>query len=71
MLLQRGQAGEQQDAARAFVETMHGQHPAEPFLQQRPPLRRFVPIREEADAGGFARDKDVAALARKWKVNAG
>ena len=25
----------------------------------------------EADAGGFARDKDVAALARKWKVNAG
>ena len=24
-----------------------------------------------ADAGGFAGDKDVAALARKWKVNAG
>ena len=24
----------------------------------------------EADAGDFAADKDVAALARKWKVNA-
>lgn len=24
----------------------------------------------EADAGDFADDKDVAALARKWKVNA-
>jgi RHH-type rel operon transcriptional repressor/antitoxin RelB len=26
---------------------------------------------KEADAGDFAGDKDVAALARKWKVNAG
>jgi RHH-type transcriptional regulator, rel operon repressor / antitoxin RelB len=25
----------------------------------------------EADAGDFASDKEVAALARKWKVNAG
>ena len=26
---------------------------------------------KEADAGDFASDRDVAALARKWKVNAG
>jgi Predicted transcriptional regulator len=26
---------------------------------------------KEADAGQFATDKDVAALAKKWKVNAG
>ncbi len=26
---------------------------------------------KEADAGDFASDKDVASLARKWKVNAG
>jgi predicted transcriptional regulator len=26
---------------------------------------------KEADAGDFASDKDVAAFARKWKVNAG
>ena len=26
---------------------------------------------KEADAGDFASAKDVAALARKWKVNAG
>ena len=26
---------------------------------------------QEADAGDFASDKDVASLARKWKVNAG
>lgn len=26
---------------------------------------------QEADAGDFASDKDVAALAKKWKVNAG
>ena len=26
---------------------------------------------QEADVGDFASDKDVAALARKWKVNAG
>jgi len=26
---------------------------------------------KEADAGDFANDKDVAALAKKWKVNAG
>ena len=26
--------------------------------------------RKEADAGDFASDKNVAALAKKWKVNA-
>jgi predicted transcriptional regulator len=26
---------------------------------------------EEADAGDFAGDNDVAALAKKWKVDAG
>ena len=26
---------------------------------------------KEADAGDFASDKDVTALAKKWKVNAG
>ncbi|MGH8790477.1 MAG: CopG family ribbon-helix-helix protein [Cupriavidus necator] len=26
---------------------------------------------KEADAGDFASDKDVAALTKKWKVNAG
>lgn len=26
---------------------------------------------QEADAGDFVSDKDVAALAKKWKVNAG
>lgn len=26
---------------------------------------------KEADAGDFASEKDVAALARKWKANAG
>lgn len=26
---------------------------------------------KEANAGGFASDDDVTALARKWKVNAG
>ena len=26
---------------------------------------------QEANAGDFAGDKDVAALAKKWKVNAG
>jgi predicted transcriptional regulator len=26
---------------------------------------------KEADAGDFATDKEVAALAKKWKVNAG
>ena len=45
-------------------------------------IREFVEINEwqireieaaigEADAGDFASDKDVRALARKWKVNAG
>ena len=44
-------------------------------------IRAFVEINEwqvaeiraaikEADAGDFASEKDVAALARKWKVNA-
>jgi RHH-type rel operon transcriptional repressor/antitoxin RelB len=44
-------------------------------------IRTYVEINEwqigeiqaalkEADAGDFAHDKDVAALAKKWKVNA-
>jgi len=47
------------EAIRAFVETNEWQ-----IGEIRAALR-------EADAGDFASDKDVAALARKWKVNAG
>ena len=47
------------EAIRAFVETNEWQ-----ILEIRAALR-------EADAGDFASDKDVAALSRKWKVNAG
>ena len=47
------------EAIRAFVETNEWQ-----IGEIRAALR-------EADAGDFASDKDVAALSRKWKVNAG
>ena len=46
-------------AIRAFVETNEWQ-----IGEIRAALR-------EADAGDFASDKNVAALSRKWKVNAG
>lgn len=46
------------EAIRAFVETNERQ-----IAEIRAALK-------EADAGDFASDKDVAALARKWKVNA-
>ena len=47
------------EAIRAFVQTKEWQ-----IGEIRAALR-------EADAGDFASDKDVAALSRKWKVNAG
>ncbi len=47
------------EAIRAFVETNEWQ-----IGEVRAALR-------EADAGDFASDKDVAALKKKWKVNAG
>ena len=47
------------EAIRAFVETNEWQ-----IGEIRAALR-------EADAGDFASDNDVAALSRKWKVNAG
>jgi RHH-type transcriptional regulator, rel operon repressor / antitoxin RelB len=47
------------EAIREFVETNEWQ-----IAEVRAAL-------EEADAGDFASDKDVAALAKKWKVNAG
>ena len=47
------------EAIRAFVETNEWQ-----IGEIRAALR-------EADAGDFASDKEVAALSRKWKVNAG
>ena len=46
------------EAIRAFVETNEWQ-----IGEIRAALR-------EADAGDFAGDKEVAALSRKWKVNA-
>ena len=46
------------EAIRAFVETNEWQ-----IGEVRAALR-------EADAGDFASDKDVAALKKKWKVNA-
>ena len=46
------------EAIRTFVETNEWQ-----IGEIRAALR-------EADAGDFASDKDVAALSRKWKVNA-
>ena len=47
------------EAIRAFVETNEWQ------------VREIRAALKEADAGDFASDKDVAALSRKWKVNAG
>lgn len=47
------------EAIRAFVETNEWQ------------IREIRAALREADAGDFASDKDVAALSRKWKVNAG
>jgi RHH-type transcriptional regulator, rel operon repressor / antitoxin RelB len=46
------------EAIREFVETNEWQ-----IAEIRAALK-------EADAGDFASDKDVAALAKKWKVNA-
>jgi len=46
------------EAIRAFVETNEWQ-----IGEIRAALR-------EADAGDFASEKDLAALSRKWKVNA-
>lgn len=46
------------EAIRAFVETNEWQ------------IREVQAALKEADAGDFASDKDVAALAKKWKVNA-
>ena len=47
------------EAIRAFVETNEWQ------------VREIRAALREADAGDFASDKDLAALSRKWKVNAG
>lgn len=47
------------EAIRAFIETNEWQ------------IREIRAAPREADAGDFASDKDVAALSRKWKVNAG
>ncbi len=47
------------EAIRAFVENNEWQ------------IREIRAALREADAGDFASDKDVAALSRKWKVNAG
>ena len=47
------------EAIRAFVESNEWQ-----VAEIRAALK-------EADAGDFASDKEVASLARKWKVNAG
>ncbi|OFZ84150.1 MAG: CopG family transcriptional regulator [Betaproteobacteria bacterium RBG_16_66_20] len=47
------------EAIRAFVEMNEWQ------------IRDIRTALLEADAGDFASDKDVAALSRKWKVNAG
>lgn len=46
------------EAIRAFVETNEWQ------------VAEIHAGLKEADAGDFASDKDVAALAKKWKVNA-
>jgi predicted transcriptional regulator len=46
------------EAVRAFVETNEWQ------------IREIQAALREADAGDFASDKEVAALSRKWKVNA-
>lgn len=46
------------EAVRAFVETNDWQ------------VGEIQAALKEADAGDFATDKDVAALSRKWKLNA-
>ncbi len=46
------------EAIRAFVETNEWQ------------IGEIQAALKEADAGNFASDKDVVALAKKWKVNA-
>ena len=46
------------EAVRAYVENNEWQ------------IREIRAALREADAGDFAGEKDVAALARKWKVNA-
>jgi predicted transcriptional regulator len=45
-------------AIRVFVETNEWQ------------IREIKKALEEAEAGDFATDQDLAALERKWKVNA-
>ena len=47
------------EAIRAFVENNEWQ------------IREIRAALREADAVDFASDKDVAALSRKWQVNAG
>jgi RHH-type transcriptional regulator, rel operon repressor / antitoxin RelB len=47
------------EAVRAYVENNEWQ------------IEEIRTALDEADAEDFARDKDVAKLARKWKVNAG
>jgi RHH-type transcriptional regulator, rel operon repressor / antitoxin RelB len=47
------------EAIREFVETNEWQ------------IAEIQAALKEADAGDFASDKDVAALAKKWTVNAG
>jgi predicted transcriptional regulator len=46
------------EAIRAYVETNEWQ------------IAEITAALQEADAGDFASDKDVAALAKKWKVSA-
>lgn len=46
------------EAIREFVENNEWQ------------IREIRAALKEADAGDFAADKEVAAVARKWKVNA-
>lgn len=46
------------EAVRAFVESNEWQ------------IGEIQAALKEADAGAFATDKDVATLAKKWKVNA-
>ncbi|MBC7842030.1 MAG: ribbon-helix-helix protein, CopG family [Gemmatimonadaceae bacterium] len=46
------------EAIRAYVETNEWQ------------IREIQAALMEAEAGDFASEKEVAALARKWKVNA-
>jgi predicted transcriptional regulator len=47
------------EAIRAYVESNEWQ------------IGEIQAALKEADAGDFASDKDVAALSRKWNVNAG